>query len=522
MARKFANSLLNSLKGKIRLATVALAFFVCAFGLISYLAASFLTIDIVYVIFVPFLLAALSTVIFGWQLSNEVVRPIEKISLLAKSLERNSLTSFPKTSGARETDELLQTLYRNNQQLQIIVGLMEKVAAGDLDVALAPLENSDRLSSSFQKLLAKAAESIQAKKDLETLLGAINKISSETAPVRHGNFDVEIKSVAPQTREIAKTFEFLIGGIDNLIRQVKTNSTNARGSVSEVKRTVRTAIEHDENKIQRLNQAVLTLKQIPQNVQNILQELSGSASAANQLIEETRSGSLAAQKNSSAVGALRKQIQESVARARRLAEHSQEITQIAKAVGDLARRTNMLALNASIQAVAPDAQSRGILILAEEIERLAARAENADKKTSTLNKSISNGLSEVENSLRATAAEVANLVNLGVKTECSLIEIEKYLGQFLNLQTQLLSRSTEQSTESDAAFQTFVASISETEVSIKNLKKFEAGIVQLLGLIENLLTAVADFKVSENSGEKSAETGEYKSALEIVEPEISV
>jgi len=510
MARRFANSLLNSLKGKIRLATVALAFFICAFGLISYLAVSFLTIDIVYVVFVPFLLAAVSVVIFGWQLSNEVVRPIEKISLLAKSLERNALTSFPKTSGASETDELLQTLYRNNQQLQVIVGLMEKVAAGDLDVALSPLENSDRLSVSFQKLLAKAAESIQAKKDLEKLRGSVKQISEDVSPARRGNLDLEIKAVEPQTREIAETFEFLIAGLKNLIERVKTNSLEARRSVDEVKGSVRGVIEYDENKIQRLNQAVLTLKQIPQSVQSIAQEISGSASVANQLIERARGGSLAAQKNSGAVSSLRKQIQESVKRARRLGEHSLEIAQFAKAIEDLARRTNMIALNASIQAVEPEGQRRGILILAEEIERLAERAEKATKQISTLNKSIALDISEVEHSLQTTGGEAALLVNFGIETRDSLGEIEKYLGQFLNLQTKLISGSGEQSTEADAAFQTFVASISENETSLKNLKEFEADILSLSSLVENLLTAAEDFKIPENEVEKSGQPGEYK------------
>ncbi len=129
MARPTANTLINSLRGKIWLATSALAFFVCTFGLVSYLLVSFVVNETFYAVFIPFLILGFCVMVFGWWLSNEVVTPIEKVSLLAKSLERGSPVSLPKTSGSTETDELLQTLHRNNRQLQNLVGLMDKVAA---------------------------------------------------------------------------------------------------------------------------------------------------------------------------------------------------------------------------------------------------------------------------------------------------------------------------------------------------------------------------------------------------------
>jgi len=86
MARYTPNSLFNSLKGKIWLATSALAFFICTFGLISYLIVSFVINDTFYAVFIPFLFLAFTVMVFGWWLSNEVVNPIEKVSLLGRLL----------------------------------------------------------------------------------------------------------------------------------------------------------------------------------------------------------------------------------------------------------------------------------------------------------------------------------------------------------------------------------------------------------------------------------------------------
>jgi hypothetical protein len=77
---------------------------------------------------------------------------------------------------------------------------MDKVAGGNLDVTLAPLQNSDRLSSAFQKLLAKVSESICAKQDLEKLETAVEKLRQEVSQVKNGKFDFEVNTDSVRTK----------------------------------------------------------------------------------------------------------------------------------------------------------------------------------------------------------------------------------------------------------------------------------------------------------------------------------
>lgn len=486
----------NSLKGKIWLATCALASFICLFGIGSYLVISLFADNSLNAVLIRFLVIALGVMAYGWWLSNELVAPIEKVSLLAKSLERGVSTTLPKTSGSLETDELLQTLQRNNQQLLTIVGLMDKVASGNLDVALAPLENSDRLSGSFQKLLAKVSESIHAKRDLERLQAAIRHISEEVAPVKTGNFDVEITADFPQTRTISDSFKVLIHQLNEVIVHARSDSKQAQISAGEVQKSLQTIVAADEARVRELNQSKLALKQIPQSVKKISEELFTSAATANQSIERARNGSQTAQENLNAVGELRRQIQEAVKRIGRLGERSQEIGKIAKTVEDLAQRTNMIALNASIQSAALGEKGQGFAVLAEEVERLAARAANTNKQISTLDKSIAAEIGEVENSLQESVGEVANLSRFAIETGNSLSELEKYLNRFFNLQEKLVAFSGEQSVDTERAFDSFVASIEDTENTVKNLKQSEAQITGVLTAMENLHLVVADFKTT--------------------------
>lgn len=503
MNRTASNSLLHSLKGKIWLATSGLAFFICVFGLLSYLIVSFLTDDPFYAVFIPFLFLAFAVMVFGWWLSNEVVSPIEKVTLLAKSIERGATASMPKTLGSSETDELMQTLRRNSRQVQNIIVLMDEVASGNLNVALAPLENSDRLTNSFQQLLAKVSESIHAKQDLEKLQAAVNRITDEIYAVRDGNLNIQINSDFPQTREISETLRYLIRHLNEITAQIKSETAQTKQSAASFQKTVSVVVEQDETRVQEMNQAALVLKKVPNRVRQIYEDLAASAASASRSIEQARQGARAAQANAAAVNQIRRQIQEAIKQIQKLGERSQEIDKIAKTIGDLAHRTNMIALNASLQTDESGGESkRGSLsVITEEIERIAVRAGNMNKQISAFNKSIASEINQAENVLRQSVGEAANLSKFAIETGDSLGELEKYISQFLNLQNKLVASSQEQSAESEKAFQTFVKSISETEAAIENLKSSNANVSQILKAAENLNFAAADFTNASSSAE---------------------
>ncbi len=508
MARRSADSLLNSLKGKIWLATSALAFFVCTLGVVSYLLASFVVTETFYAVLIPFLFLSFAVMVFGWWLSNEVVGPIERVGLLAKSLERSSLTSLPKTTGATETDEILLTLHRNSQQLQNVVSLMDNVAGGNLDITLAPLQNSDRLSSSFQKLLSRVSESINAKQDLEELEAAVQQMKDEISFVRQGNLTTEISSDFAQTKEISETLNFLISNLNDLMAQVNHNSFQAKAVANATHKQIQIVMRDEEYKIEAMNQTTQMLKKIPTGVQKFSEELSVSIISANQTIEKTRRGTSAAQENLSAVSGLRKQLNDAIYRIQRLNERSDEITKIAKSIGDLAHRTNLIALNASIQASESIEKGNGFAVLAEEVERLSARAENTNREISSLNKSIALEISDVENSLQSIVSEAASLSKFSVETGNTLGEMERYIEQFLSLQTKLADHSREQSFESEQSFHIFAEAITLMKKSLYDLKNSETSNGKIEGLMENLQIATVNFTLAKTHAPESFLTPE--------------
>jgi hypothetical protein len=104
-------------------------------------------------------------------------------------------------------------------------------------------------------------------------------------------------------------------------------------------------------------------------------------------------------------------------------------------------------------------------------------------------------IGEVERNLKATVGEAANLSKFAVETGNSLGELEKHISQIFSLQDQLTADSSVQTAETEKAFQIFLGSIAETEMSVESLKQSEKAIAAMSGTLGNLLLAVNDFKL---------------------------
>jgi len=392
--------------------------------------------------------------------------------------------------------------------------LMDQVSDGNLNVVLTPLQPSDRLSGSFQKLLAKVSESINAKRDLEKALAAIRQITEQIVPVGNGNFEIAVKSDFAPAREIADTLNFLIHRLSELAERVKSESIQTRTSAKEVQKTISSVIGANESRLREMRSASQTLNQLPQTVRNISEELFASSQTARQSIERARNGSQTAQENLSAVNVLRGQLRETVKQVGLMGERTLEIGKAARTMEDLTQRTNMIALNASLKTFEAVGDRRGLTVFTDEIERLAERTAGAAKQFTTLDKTLTAEICEIENSLKETVGEAANLSRFAVETGNSLDELERSIGQFLNLQEKLVVHSGGQTADAETAFECFAASITETETAVKHLKESETQTAQMAAAMENLQFAIAEYKVSSNAAAQAPPVNDYSPTTE--------
>lgn len=500
MATQSTDFLLNSLKGKIWLAVSGLAVLNCIVGVGVYFVASYLLADSFLTVLLPFMFVAFIMMVFGWWLSNEVLRPIEKLSLLAKSLERSPLASMPKTTGSNETDELLGTLHRNSNQLKNLINMMDSVASGKTDIALTPLQNSDRLSVSFQKLVAKVTDSIDAKNELNALHAELDSFRADMAAIRGGDLSIVLGASSPNVKDFTETIDLLSKRLNLLVGRVGEHTGGARIAAAEARRTIAEALEQHGVRTAKISRLASAFREYPNTMQNISGELDAIVAS----IKKTQAavkGADPQRDNVNSVNSLRKQINEAVKRLRTLSDHSVRIEQTAKAAEDLSRRSNLISLNASVQRSEMNGGKRGSAVV-DEIDFLAVRAENINREISELNKTLR---AEIESAAACLKAAVAEASEFSVRTirdgdsQSDLLRIFERIG---SLSQKIASSSTEQANDRENALQMFTATANEAGQTAETLRECGSELDALNASFENLVELISDMRLqTENAAD---------------------
>lgn len=434
MAKHSTDFILGSLKGKIWLAVSILAVLNCLCGLFAYLTASFLFSDPFFSVFITFGLSAFTTMVFGWWLCNEVLNPIEKVSLLAKSLERSPAASLPRTTGSSETDELLKTLSRNSQQIQHLIGMMDSAAAGKTDLSFSPIQNSDRLTTSFQKLVSKVSESINAKSDLEALQSGLYRLSKDISPITSGNLTVPAFADFAETKPVTDTIKFLLGRLNVLVNEVRTGSAEALAASSDARKALRASIENENavaGKLRRTVSSIRNESSTPQRAADELLSVIGSAAAAMEHFELS-ANSLSV--NAGALKTLRTNLNDAVRKTQKMKDLSSSMMQIAKSAEELSKRSNLISLNASLETSGIAESKQGRSLLGDEIGVISKRADGIRKEISSLGETVGREIAEIESTLRLTTGEIAGISDREVESGESMAEMEKHLCRLAELQ----------------------------------------------------------------------------------------
>ena len=193
---------------------------------------------------------------------------------------------------------------------------------------------------------------------------------------------------------------------------------------------------------------------------------------------------------------IRNQIQETSKRIKRLGESSQEIGEIVQLISDITEQTNVLALNAAIQAASAGEAGRGFTVVAEEVQRLAERSGEATKHIGAIVKSIQR---DTQDAVEAMERSTANVVQ-GTKTADEADQALREIGTVSNTLADLI-RSISTSTQQQSASATRVAAnmkviLGITQLTTDGTRQTASSAARLTQLAEGLKSSVAGFKLA--------------------------
>ncbi|GAB2501708.1 methyl-accepting chemotaxis protein [Lysobacter humi (ex Lee et al. 2017)] len=324
---------------------------------------------------------------------------------------------------------------------------------------------------------------------------AIMRLLDEMGSLAEGDLTVKATVTEDMTGAIADSINFAVEQLRSLVQTITDTSVQVAASAQETQATAMQLAEAAEHQAQEIGSASERINEIALSIDQVSKNSAESAEVAQRSVQIAAKGAGVVRQTIAGMDSIRDQIQETSKRIKRLGESSQEIGSIVELINDISEQTNILALNAAIQAASAGEAGRGFAVVADEVQRLAERASNATKRIETLVQTIQSDTNEAVSSMEQTTSEVVSGARLAEDAGTALGEIEKVSTDLSSLIQGISQAAQQQSHAASSITQTMTSIQSITAQTSQGASQTAASIGNLAQLAADLRRSVADFKL---------------------------
>ncbi|MBD9482978.1 type IV pili methyl-accepting chemotaxis transducer N-terminal domain-containing protein [Pseudomonas sp. PDM14] len=328
----------------------------------------------------------------------------------ASTIFTDSQTLLDKASGLTEGFENLATGRYFNTLAGYVLGLLALASIILIGLVMVR-ETNRRLASTAEK-----NERNQA---------AILRLLDEIADLADGDLTVAATVTEDFTGAIADSINYSIDQLRDLVATINSTAVQVAAAAQETQATAMHLAEASEHQAQEIAGASAAINEMAVSIDQVSANASESSAVAERSVAIANKGNEVVHNTITGMDNIREQIQDTSKRIKRLGESSQEIGDIVSLINDIADQTNILALNAAIQASMAGDAGRGFAVVADEVQRLAERSSAATKQIEALVKTIQTDTNEAVISMEQTTSEVVRGARLAQDAGVALEEIEK-------------------------------------------------------------------------------------------------
>jgi len=322
---------------------------------------------------------------------------------------------------------------------------------------------------------------------------AILRLLDEMGSLADGDLTVEATVTEDITGTIADSFNYAIEELRKLVATVNETAIMVDSAAKQTESTASHMAKAAENQGREIKAATESIVSMAASIEEVSGNAERSSDVARHSVEVAHKGGAAVRRTIDGMNAIRETIQDTSKRIKRLGESSQEIGNIIELINDIAEQTNILALNASIQASMAGEAGRGFAVVADEVQRLAERSTNATKQIEVLVRTIQADTKEAVVSMERSTTDVVGGALLAENAGAALDEIEQVSNQIASL-VQNISSSARQQAGSAADVSRRTTRLREiSEQTGKATTATAAAVSKLSELASQLRKTVAGF-----------------------------
>jgi twitching motility protein PilJ len=329
--------------------------------------------------------------------------------------------------------------------------------------------------------------------------GAILQLLDEIADLAEGDLSIHASVTENFTGAIADSINFAIDQMRGLVSNINHLSVQVASAASETQATASDLATAAEGQAKEIRAASQAIREMAVSIDEVSANAAESAAVAERAVTIASKGADVVQLTITGMDTIRGQIQETSKRIKRLGESSQEIGDIVSLINDIADQTNILSLNAAIQASMAGDAGRGFAVVADEVQRLAERSSAATKQIAALVKTIQTDTNEAVISMEQTTAEVVGGAKRAQDAGVALEEIENVSTTLAELIQNISNAACQQAASAGQASNTMMVIQEITAQTVDATEKTASSIGRLAKMANEMRESVEGFKLPDHN-----------------------
>jgi len=325
---------------------------------------------------------------------------------------------------------------------------------------------------------------------------AVLRLLDEMGDLADGDLTVTAEVTESITGAIADSINYTIDSLRTLVEEINRATEQVTIASSEAQEVTTRLQAAAQKQSQQIEEAGTAVQHMAQSIHEVSANAGQSAEVAQRSLQAASQGAVAVQNTIAGMNDIRSQIQETSKRIKRLGESSQEIGEIVELISDITEQTNILALNAAIQAASAGEAGRGFTVVAEEVQRLAERSSEATKQIGAIVKTIQQDTNDAVSAMERSTEGVVEGAKLSDAAGQALNEIGEVTSSLAQLIASI-SQATRAQTEMEQKVTQLMQEIQAiTSQTTDGTRQTAGSIGQLASLAEELRESVSGFKLS--------------------------
>ncbi|MEJ2106528.1 MAG: methyl-accepting chemotaxis protein [Acidiferrobacteraceae bacterium] len=324
---------------------------------------------------------------------------------------------------------------------------------------------------------------------------AILKLLDEMGDLADGDLSIEPEVTEQITGAIADSINFAVKEMRGLVSRIKTAAQEVALASERSRQTATELTEATLRQAAQITETTERVMEMAKSMENMSTSAEMSAEVARGSLTTAKRGADAVHDTITGMDDMREQIQETAKRIKRLGESSQQIGEIVELITDIAEQTNILSLNAAIQAAMAGEAGRGFAVVADEVQRLAERSAEATKQIAELVKTIQADTNEAVASMEQATNGVVETTRLADAAGQALGEIESVNEQLASLIVDIANDARIQSEHATTVSGSMAQIQETTTMTSSGTRQTAESIGRLSDLARELQASVAGFKL---------------------------